>query len=102
MVAPPFVREDALHIFHLYVIRVPAPASRDALVEHLKASGVGTKVYYPVPMHLQQCFAYLGHREGDFPRAEAAANETLALPMFSELTEEQQAYVVESVRRFFA
>ena len=102
LVTPPLVREDALHIFHLYVIRVPARASRDALIEHLKRSGVGTKVYYPVPMHLQRCFAYLGHREGDFPEAEAAANETLALPMFPELTEEQQAYVVESVRRFFA
>ena len=102
LVTPPFIREDALHIFHLYVIRTPERESRDALIEHLKACGVGTKVYYPVPMHLQQCFAPLGYREGDFPRAEGAAAETLALPMFPELTEEQQAYVVETVRRFFA
>jgi dTDP-4-amino-4,6-dideoxygalactose transaminase len=102
LVTPPFVREGALHIFHLYVIRTPAPASRDALMTHLKQNGVGTKVYYPVPMHLQRCFAYLGHGEGDFPEAERAARETLALPMFPELTFEQQQYVVESVRRFFA
>jgi dTDP-4-amino-4,6-dideoxygalactose transaminase len=102
LVTPPFVREDARHIFHLYVIRVGARATRDALIEHLKRGGVGTKVYYPVPMHLQQCFAPLGYSEGDFPRAEAAANETLALPMYPELTEEQQAYVVETIRRFFA
>jgi dTDP-4-amino-4,6-dideoxygalactose transaminase len=102
LVTPPFVREDALHIFHLYIIRTPARESRDALIEHLRACGVGTKVYYPVPMHLQQCFAYLGHREGDFPRAEAAASQTLALPIYPELTEEQQAYVVESIRRLFA
>jgi len=102
LVTPPFVREDALHIFHLYVIRTPARETRDALIEHLRQNGVGTKVYYPVPMHLQQCFASLGHKEGDFPRAEAAANETLALPLFPELSEEQQQYVVETIRRFFA
>ena len=102
LLTPPSVRADARHIFHLYVIRVPPPASRDALIEHLKSNGVGTKVYYPVPMHLQQCFAHLGYEEGDFPEAEGAARETLALPMFPELTEEQQAYVVETIRRFFS
>ena len=102
LVTPPSVRADARHIFHLYVIRVPPPASRDALIEHLKSNGVGTKVYYPVPMHLQQCFAHLGYEEGDFPEAEGAARETLALPMFPELTAGQQAYVVETIRRFFA
>jgi dTDP-4-amino-4,6-dideoxygalactose transaminase len=100
-VTPPFVRPGARHIFHQYVVRVSAPR-RDPLIEHLKANGVGTKVYYPVPLHLQPCFADLGYREGDFPESERAARETLALPMFPELTRGQQEYVVETVRRFFA
>ncbi len=100
-VTPPHVRPGARHIFHQYVVRVPAPR-RDPLVEHLKQNGVGTKVYYPVPLHLQPCFADLGYREGDFPESERAARETLALPMFPELTRAQQEYVVETLRRFFA
>jgi dTDP-4-amino-4,6-dideoxygalactose transaminase len=99
-VTPPHVRDGARHIFHQYVVRVPA-ARRDALLEHLKANGVGTKVYYPVPLHLQPCFADLGYKEGDFPESERAARETLALPMFPELTPAQQEYVVETLRRFF-
>jgi dTDP-4-amino-4,6-dideoxygalactose transaminase len=100
-VTPPHVLPGARHIFHQYVVRVPA-ARRDALLEHLKAHGVGTKVYYPVPLHLQPCFADLGYKEGDFPESERAARETLALPMFPELTGGQQEYVVETLRRFFA
>src|SRR5215207_8758646 len=100
VVTPPHVNGGARHIFHQYVVRVPA-ARRDPLLEHLKANGVGTKVYYPVPLHLQPCFASLGYREGDFPESERAARETLALPMFPELTRAQQEYVVETLRRFF-
>jgi dTDP-4-amino-4,6-dideoxygalactose transaminase len=100
-VTPPFVRRGARHIFHQYVVRVPE-ARRDPLVEHLKANGVGTKVYYPVPLHLQPCFKDLGYKAGDFPESESAARETLALPMFPELTGAQQEYVVETIRRFFA
>src|SRR5215210_7761117 len=99
-VTPPHVRPGARHIFHQYVLRVHG-GRRDALAEHLKANGVGTKVYYPVPLHLQPCFANLGYREGDFPESERAARETLALPMFPELTAGQQGYVVETLRRFF-
>jgi dTDP-4-amino-4,6-dideoxygalactose transaminase len=100
-ITPPHVNGDARHIFHQYVIRVPAER-RDPLLEHLKANGVGTKVYYPVPLHLQPCFANLGYREGDFPESERAARETLALPMFPELTGAQQEYVIETLRRFFS
>jgi dTDP-4-amino-4,6-dideoxygalactose transaminase len=100
-VTPPHVLPGARHIFHQYIVRVHE-ARRDALLEHLKQSGVGTKVYYPVPLHLQPCFANLGYKEGDFPESERAAHETLALPMFPELTRAQQEYVVETLQRFFA
>jgi len=97
-VVTPFVREEGRHIFHQYVIRIPE--HRDALMVHLKEAGVGTKVYYPLPLHLQPCFDYLGYKVGACPETERAAKETLALPMFPELTEEQQVYVVESIKEF--
>lgn len=96
----PSVREEARHIYHQYVIRVPR--HRDALVEHLKQHGVGTKVYYPIPLHRQECFADLGYKEGEFPESERAAGETFALPAYPELSETQQAYVVETIRSFKA
>jgi len=94
----PQVRADGRHIFHQYVIRVPG--NRDALMEHLKSHGVGTKVYYPIPLHRQQCFSNLGYKEGDYPESESAARDTFALPAYPELTEEQQVYVVETIKSF--
>ncbi|PYS67853.1 MAG: transcriptional regulator [Acidobacteria bacterium] len=97
-VTPPRVPETGRHIFHQYVIRVPE--YRDRLADHLKARGVGNKVYYPIPLHQQECFSYLGYGEGSFPETERAARETLALPLYPELTDDQQNYVVESIRSF--
>jgi dTDP-4-amino-4,6-dideoxygalactose transaminase len=94
----PFVRPEARHIFHQYVIR--APGHRDELIQHLTHHGVGNKIYYPVPLHMQQCFAYLNHKQGDFPEAERASLETVALPCFPELTEQQQLYVGEVLSKF--
>jgi dTDP-4-amino-4,6-dideoxygalactose transaminase len=98
IVTLPAKSADSSHIYNQFVIRVP---ERDRLREHLQANGVGTEVYYPVPLHLQPCFRELGYPQGAFPAAEAVARETLALPIYGELTEEQQAWVVESIRNFF-
>ena len=85
------------HIYNQYVIRAQR---RDELQKHLKEQGIGTEVYYPVPMHQQECFAYLGHKEGDFPESEKAAKESLAIPVYPELTDDQAAYVVKTIREF--
>jgi len=90
---------QAHHIFHQYVIRA---ARRDELRQFLKTRRIGTQVYYPLPLHLQKCFSYLGYREGDLPESERAAREVLALPMFPELTADEQRYVVESIAEFYS
>ena len=93
----PVAMPGCRHIYNQYVIRVP---ERDRLRTWLAECGVGTEVYYPVPLHMQQCFAYLGHQPQDFPESARAAEETLALPVFPELTEEQLQHVVDSVAAF--
>ena len=89
---------NSTHIYNQFVIRVP---ERDRLRAHLQSSGIGTEVYYPIPLHMQPCFRELGYRTGAFPVAETAANEALAVPIYGELTEAQQSWVVESIRNFF-
>jgi dTDP-4-amino-4,6-dideoxygalactose transaminase len=95
----PTVTAENRHVYNQYVIRV---RRRDQLRAFLKEQGVGTEIYYPTPLHLQPCYRDLGYREGAFPQAERAAQESLALPIYAELTADQQAYVVETIKKFYS
>ena len=86
------------HIFHQYVIRVP---QRDRLKQYLSEEGIGTDIYYPVPLHLQECYSFLKYRPGDLPNSEKASEEVLALPIYPELTEDQQTAVVDRIKAFY-
>lgn len=97
----PYVAPESESIFNQYTLRIPG-GRRDALQSFLKERGVGTSIYYPLPLHLQPCFAYLGYREGQCPESERAAKEVLSLPIFPELTRDQLNEVVEGVRTFFS
>jgi len=97
-VVPPVPDAANEHIFHQYTIRAPR---RDALRDHLRGRGIGCAVYYPLALHLQPCFAYLGYRKGSLPQSEAAMNEVLSLPVYPELTEAQQERVVKEVTAFY-
>jgi dTDP-4-amino-4,6-dideoxygalactose transaminase len=98
LVTPPTVGGDKRSVFHQYVVRVK---KRDRLREFLLKHGIGTEVYYQVPLHLQRCFQYLGHRRGDFPASEKAARQTLALPVYPELKKSELRYVVSTIKRFY-
>jgi dTDP-4-amino-4,6-dideoxygalactose transaminase len=93
LLQPPRIAPGRRHVFNQYVVRV-GTGQRDSLMQHLKARHIGCDVYYPLPLHLQECFAHLGYRAGDFPVSEAASREVLALPIFPELTEAQQHRVI--------
>lgn len=99
LVVPP-VRPENESIINQYTVRVP-DGRRDALAGFLRERGVGSSVYYPVPLHLQECFAYLGYGPGDFPESERAAAEVLSIPVYPELSPEQREHVADTVREFF-
>lgn len=96
-VVTPVAEACSHHVYHQYTIRSPR---RDALREHLKTAEIDTGVYYPLPLHLQPCFAYLGYRRGAMPVAEKAAQEVLSLPIYPEMSREQQGHVIEAIRSF--
>jgi dTDP-4-amino-4,6-dideoxygalactose transaminase len=95
----PWTDPRATPVFHQYVIRAPR---RDALRAHLTAQQIGSEIYYPVPIHLQAALRDLGHKPGDFPQAERAAAEVLALPLYPELRDDEQQIVVAAIRAFYA
>ena len=95
----PYVSPDCVTIYNQYVIRVPR---RDEVVAHLKANDIGCEIYYPLPMHMQECFAYLGYGEGDMSEAEKAAKEVMAIPVYPELTDEMKDHVVETILSFLS
>jgi dTDP-4-amino-4,6-dideoxygalactose transaminase len=93
------LEKESRHIYNQFVIRITR--DRDGLRQFLQSADIGTEIYYPVPMHLQECFNYLNYQKGDFPVAEKAAQQTLALPIYPELTEAQQAHVVDRIKAFY-
>ena len=94
----PKIRYVNCHIFHQYVMRVP---ERGKLRQFLIECGIGTDIYYPLPLHLQECYSFLRYQRGDFPVSEKASEEVLALPIYPELAEDQQVYVVERIKAFY-
>ncbi|HET6762273.1 MAG TPA: DegT/DnrJ/EryC1/StrS family aminotransferase, partial [Longimicrobiaceae bacterium] len=99
-VVTPVVPEGSETIYNQYTLRI-RDGQRDALAAHLREKGVGSSIYYPVPLHLQECFAYLGYKEGQFPESERAAKEVISIPVFPELTTSEREYVAATIRAFF-
>jgi len=95
----PFVPSYNKHIYHQYVVRLNSPS--DGLIEHLKNKGIDVRVYYPVPLHLQECFRNLGYKKGDFPESEQASCQTAAIPIYPDLTPKEINYIACSVKEFF-
>ena len=98
-VKPPFVPDSNVHVYHQYAISVAVP-KRDGLIDHLTRNNIESRVYYPIPLHLQECYKFLGHKTGDFPVSEDAAKATLALPVYPELTREDISYITGLIKAF--
>ncbi len=94
----PFVPRYNKHIYHQYVLRLNSKSA--GLIEHLRNKGIDSRVYYPLPLHLQKCFRYLGYKRGDLPESEKAAEQTLAIPIYPDLTERQMDYIISSIKEF--
>ena len=99
VVQTPYISPDCVTIYNQYCIRV---ARRDEVVAHLREKSIGCEIYYPVPAHLQECFGYLGYKEGDLPESEKAAKDVMALPIYPELTDEMKDYVADTILAFLA
>lgn len=98
-VQTPIIREGYRHIFNQFILSVP---DRDELVQYLKSKNVGCEIYYPVALHNQECFTYLGYHDGDFPISEQATKNTIAIPIYPELTIAQKKYVIDNIKDFYA
>ncbi len=96
----PFEPEVRQHVYNNYTIRVRA-GQRESLCHHLQACGIGNRVYYPIPLHLQPCFEYLNYEKGNLPNAETACDQVLSLPIYPEMTDAQQDEVIGAIREFF-
>lgn len=94
----PFVPQYTTHIYHQYVLRLNTPSAK--LIEYLRNKGIDSRIYYPVPLHLQKCFKYLGYKKGDFPESEKASRCTLAIPVYPDLTKNEMDCIVSSIKEF--
>ena len=99
LISPPYVAPDRTHIFHQYTIRV-SPKLRNDLITYLRKNNIPTMIYYPLPLHLQPAFKFLGYKKGDFPETEKAAKEVLSLPIFPEIKKREQDYIIQKVKNF--
>lgn len=95
----PFVSSYSTHIYHQYVLRMDSSSKN--LIEHLKSKAIDSRIYYPLPLHLQKCFKYLGYKKGDFPESEKASIQTLAIPVYPDLSREELGYIIDSIKEFF-
>jgi len=94
----PQLQDGSTHIYHQYILRAKNNADRERILAHLNKKGIDSRVYYPIPLHLQPSFEYLGYKKGDFPESEKAALETFAIPVYPELTKEQMDYIIAAIK----